>query len=136
MHVSGIRPTTTVLQGFDGAFTSEVGEIGLGITIDGVALNIEAIMVVCGLSNVYHLLGQFVVNSNIVLVVQNCVVTLCLPEDLSNMITLGDEDLKGNVPKRHPMREEADIAIELGTFTKVSVMVVCIKANRMQLVTA
>ena len=31
---------------------SRVGEITLGITIDGVVLNIDAIVVVCGLSDV------------------------------------------------------------------------------------
>ena len=52
MQVSGILPTTTVLRGFGGGSVSGVGEITLGITIDGVALNIDAIVNECGLSNV------------------------------------------------------------------------------------
>ena len=46
MQVSGIQLTTTVLRGFSSGFMSGVGAITLGITIDGVALNIDAIAVV------------------------------------------------------------------------------------------
>ena len=69
MQVSGIRPSTTVLWGFGGGSVSGVGEITLGITIDGVALNVDAFVVECGLSDVDLLLGQPALNGDIVLVV-------------------------------------------------------------------
>ena len=40
MQVSGIWPTITVLWGFSGGSMLWIGEINLGITIDGTALNI------------------------------------------------------------------------------------------------
>ena len=57
------------------------------------APNIDAIVVVYGLFDVDLLLGQPVLNGDIVLAVQNGVVTLSLPEDLVKTITLGNEDL-------------------------------------------
>ena len=93
---------------FGGGSVSGVGEITLGITIDGVALNIDAIVIECGLSDVDLLLGQPALNGDIVLVVRNRVVTLSPPEDLIKAITLGDEDLQGDVPKRISMRVEGE----------------------------
>ena len=52
MQVGGIWPTTTVLRGFGGGSVSGVGDITLGITIDGVALNVDDIVVVCGLFDI------------------------------------------------------------------------------------
>ena len=42
----GIWPKTTVLRGFGGGSVSGVGDITLGISIDGVALNVDAIVLV------------------------------------------------------------------------------------------
>ena len=108
---------------------SGVGEITLGITINGVALNIDAIVVECGLSDVDLLLGQPALNGDMVLVVRNCVVTLSPPEDLIKAIILGGEDVQGDVPKRLPVRVESDVTIEPGSITKVSFMVVGAKEN-------
>ena len=83
---------------------------------------------VCGLSDIDLLLGQPELN-DIVLVVRNAVVILSPPEDLIKGITLGDEDLQGDVPKGFPVRVE-------GHITKVSVMVVGAKVNGSYLVTA
>ena len=70
------------------------------------------------------LLSQPALNGNIVLLVRNGVVTLSPPKDLIKAITLGDEDLQGDVPKRLPVRVEGDITTEPGSITKGSVMVV------------
>ena len=52
MQVGGIWPTTTVLRGYGGGSLSRVGDITLGITIDGIALNVDAIVVVYGLFDI------------------------------------------------------------------------------------
>ena len=52
MQVGGIWPTTTVRRGFGGGSVSGVGDITLGITIDGVALNVDAIVIVYGLFDI------------------------------------------------------------------------------------
>ena len=114
---------------------SGVDEITLGIAINGVALNIYAIVVECGLCDVDLLLGQPALNDDIILVARNDVVTLSPPENLIKAITLGD-DLQCDVPKRLPVRMEGDITIEAGSITKVSVMVIGAKVNRTYLVTA
>ena len=136
MQVNGLRPTARVLRGFGGGLVSGLVEITIGINIVGLALNIDAIVVECGLSDVDLLLGQPALNGDVVLVVRNGVVTLSPPEDLIKAITLGDEDLQGDVPKRLPVRVEGDITIEPGSITKVSVMVVGAKENGTYLVTA
>ena len=58
MQVGGIWPTTTVLRGFGGGSVSGVGDITLGITIDDVALNVDAIVVAYGLFDTDLLLGH------------------------------------------------------------------------------
>ena len=80
-----------------------VGEINLGTPTNGMALNIDAIMVVCGLSDVDLLFGQPALKGDIVLVVQTGVVMLHPPDDLIKAITLGDEELQGVVLKRLPL---------------------------------
>ena len=57
------------------------------------------------------------------------------PEDLVKAITLGNEDLQGNIPKRIPLRVEGGINIDLGSIIKVSVMMVSAMVNRKYLVT-
>ena len=52
MQVSRIWPMTTVLRGFGGGSVSGVGNITLGITIDSIAVNVDAIVVVCGLCDI------------------------------------------------------------------------------------
>ena len=82
------------------------------------------------------LLSQPALNGNIVLLVRNGVVTLSPPKDLIKAITLDDEDLQGDVPKRLPVRVEGDITIEPGRIAKLRVMVVGAKVNGTYLVTA
>ena len=57
MQVGGIWQTTSVFRGFGGGSVSGVGDIALAITIDDVALNVDAIVVVYGLFDIDLLLG-------------------------------------------------------------------------------
>ena len=75
------------------------------------------------------MLGKPALNGDIFLVVRDGVGTLSLPEDLIKAITLGDEDLRGDVPKRLTVMVEGDVTIKPGSIIKVSVIVVGAKEN-------
>ena len=93
MQVGGIWPTTTVLRGFGGGSVSGVCNITLGVTTDGVALNIDAIVIVYGLFDVDLLLCQLARMVTFFLGCEMVWWTLSLPEHLVKAITFGNEAL-------------------------------------------
>ena len=117
-----VRPTIAILRGFGGGLVPGTAEATFCVNVEGVELQIDAVVVDHDLSGVDLIIGQPALQGNVVLQVREGRVSLSRPEDLIQAIQLDEGDLTDE-ERRYPVRMVSDMTIHPGSQSMVPVQV-------------